>query len=240
MSSIGSYSAQNGLDAGLCGTRGGESIWVLVLVGVANDQASMSSRISETSNGSGVLGSARGTTIESGLRNEARDTTYVGVIGSFRGSRVAAGTAGLGGARREGGGAMGRGEGRGGGGGRDLDRGKVGSIWKLGPVVGGRSGRGLLILLRPVGRSVPVLELRVGGRRESRRAGLFEGTRGEERQTTWPNSREYHNTSSSSSSSNSPSDSSSSGPSWKNDSNVNSSVSEGLASEIERDGIDVE
>lgn len=238
MSSIGSYSAQNGLDAGLRGTRGGESVWVLVLVGVANDQASMSSRMSETSNGRGVCGSARGTTIESGLRNGARDTTYVGVTGSFRGSRVAAGRTGRGGAKRESGGARWRGEGRGRGGGRDLDRGKVGSICALGENVGGRSGRGLLILLRPVGRSAPVLELRGDGRKESRRAGLFEGTCGEERKTTSPNSREYHNTSSSSSSSNSSSSSSSSGPSWKNDSNVNSRVSEGLASEIGRDDVE--
>src|SRR6266851_2438183 len=44
MSSIGPYSAENGLDAALYGTRGGESVSVLVLVdGVANDQASMSS-----------------------------------------------------------------------------------------------------------------------------------------------------------------------------------------------------
>ena len=94
MSSIGSYSVQHGLNAGLCGTRGGESVWALVLVGVANDQASMSSRMSETSNGRGVCGSARGTTIESGLLDEDRDTTYVGLPGDFRGSRVAAGTAG--------------------------------------------------------------------------------------------------------------------------------------------------
>jgi hypothetical protein len=160
-----------------------------VLVGVANDQASMSSRMSETSNGRGVCGSARGTTIESGLRDEARDTTNVGVPGSLRGSRVAAGTAGRVGAKREGGGARWRGEGRGRGNGRDLNRrGKVGSICALGRDAGGRSGRGLLILLRPVSRSVPVLELRGDGTKESRRAGLFEGACGEERKTTWPNS----------------------------------------------------
>jgi hypothetical protein len=67
-----SYSAEYKLGAGLHGTRGGESVWVLV-DGVANDQASISSRMSETSNGSGVLGSARGTTIDSFLRNETRD-----------------------------------------------------------------------------------------------------------------------------------------------------------------------
>jgi hypothetical protein len=128
-------------------------------------------------------------------------------------------------------------EGRGRGGGRDLDCGKVGSICALGPGVGGRSGRGLLILLRPVSRSVPVLELRAGERRDSGRAGPLEGTRGGKREITSLNSREYHNAISSSSSCSS-SDSSSSGPSGKNDSRVKWKVSEGLASEIVRDGVD--
>lgn len=83
MSSIGSYSAENGLDEALDGTRGGESVWVPVL-GVANDQASMSSKMSETSNGSDVRGRARGTTIESGLRTEVGDEVDAGGTGSFR------------------------------------------------------------------------------------------------------------------------------------------------------------
>jgi len=132
-------------------------------------------------------------------------------------------------------------EGRGGCAGREVDRGKVGSMCVLGPVVGGREGiegRGLLILLRAGGRLVPRLESRGGGRRESGRAGLFDGTGGEETETTWLNSREYHNTSSSSSSCSS-SDSSSSGPSRKKESRVNSKVSAELASEVERDGVDL-
>ena len=97
MSSIGSYSAENGLDEALDGTRGGESVWVPVL-GVANDQASMSSKMSETSNGSDVRGRARGTTIESGLRTEVGDEVDAGGTGSFRGSAVTAGAVGV---RRE-------------------------------------------------------------------------------------------------------------------------------------------
>jgi hypothetical protein len=50
---MGSYSTENGLGGGLHG-RGGEGVWVLV-DGVTNDQASMSSRMPETSGGSGVL-----------------------------------------------------------------------------------------------------------------------------------------------------------------------------------------
>lgn len=64
--------------AGLCGTRGGESVRVAVRVpelvladGVPIDQALTSSRISETSFGSVV--SARGTVIVSDLRAEDRD-----------------------------------------------------------------------------------------------------------------------------------------------------------------------
>jgi len=129
-------------------------------------------------------------------------------------------------------------EGRGGCAGREVDRGKVGSMCVLGPVVGGIEGRGLLILLRAGGRPGPRPEPRGGGRRESGRAGLFDGTGGEETETTWLNSREYHNTSSSSSSSCS-SSSSSSGPSGKKESRVNSKVSAELASEVERDGVDL-
>jgi hypothetical protein len=137
--------------------------------------------MSETSNGSGVLGGARGTMVESYLRNEVRDVGYAGGAGGFRAPRAAAGTAGRGGARCEGDGAWLRMEGRGRGSGRDLDRGKAGSIYALGPGVGGREGRGLLILLRPVTRSVPVLELRGGWKRDSGHVGLLEGTRGEKR-----------------------------------------------------------
>jgi hypothetical protein len=149
---------------------------------------------------------------------------------------VVVGTAGRECARCEGDGARWRIEGRGGGDGRDLDCGKVGSMCALGPAVGGRSGRGLLILLRVVGRSAPVLELRAGERKDSGRAGPLEGTRGGKKEITSPNSREYHNAISSSSSFSS-SDSSSSGPSGKNDSRVKWKVSEGL-SEIGRDGVD--
>lgn len=93
MSSIGSYSAENGLDEALDGTRGGESVWPVL--GVANDQASISSKISETSNGSDVRGRARGTTIESGLRTEVGDEVDAGGTGSFRGSGVTAGAVGV-------------------------------------------------------------------------------------------------------------------------------------------------
>jgi hypothetical protein len=54
------------------------------VLGVANDQASMSSKMSETSNGSDVRGRARGTTIESGLRTEVGDEVDAGGTGSFR------------------------------------------------------------------------------------------------------------------------------------------------------------
>jgi hypothetical protein len=81
----------HGFEAGLQSMRGGESVWVLV-DGAVNDQASMSPRMSETSNGTGVLGSARGTMIESFLHNETRDIGYVEGAGSSQGSRVAAGT----------------------------------------------------------------------------------------------------------------------------------------------------
>jgi hypothetical protein len=206
----------------LDGTRGGESVWVPVLeleLGVPNDQASMSSRMSATSKGSDVRGRARGTTIESGLRPEFGDEV------DARG--VAA--AGAGGERRKGCVAeVGEG-GRGmGGGGRGLDLGKVGSICELGPGTRGRSWRGLLILLRPGRRFERRRELRGSERRDSGRAGQFEGTSGKESAITSPNSREYHNTSSSSSSSSS-SDSSSSGPSGKKDSRVNSIESSVLA-----------
>ncbi len=147
------------------------------------------------------------------------------------------GAALVGSATCEGGGARVEQEGRGRRAGREVVRGKVGSICVLGPVVGGREGRGLLILLRAGERPVPRLEPRGGGRRESGRAGLFDGTGGGETETTWLNSREYHNTSSSSSCSSS--DSSSSGPSEKKESRVNSKVSAELASEVERDGVDL-
>ena len=78
MNSTGSNS-ENTLTAGLCGTRGGESITVLLHVlelvladGVPSDQALMSSRMSETetSFGSVVDGCAWGTLIVSDLRAE--------------------------------------------------------------------------------------------------------------------------------------------------------------------------
>jgi hypothetical protein len=108
----------------------------------------------------------------------------------------------------------------------------------LGPGVGGRSGRGLLILLQPLSRSVPMLKLQGGRRRDSGRAGPLqvEGTHRGKREITLLNLQEYQNAISSSSSCSS-SDSSSSGPSRKNDSRVKWKVSEGL-SEIGRDGVD--
>jgi len=64
--------------------RGGESIRVLVRVlepvladGVPSDQALTSSRISETSFGTDVQGSARGTVIVSDLRAENNDAADV-------------------------------------------------------------------------------------------------------------------------------------------------------------------
>lgn len=75
----------------------------------------------------------------------------------------------------------------------------MGSRCGFGSGVCGTAGRGLLIRLWADGRSVPELEPRGNGTRESGRVGLFEGARGEEREMTSLNSREYHNTSSSSS-----------------------------------------
>jgi hypothetical protein len=193
--------------AGLCGRRGGESIRVLVRVlelvladGVPIDQALTSSRMSETSFGSDVQGRARGTVIVSDLRDEDDEAADVE---SLRDS-------GLWGAVR----AMGEGRTRGEGGvegwaeARRARRGgtvrycgNVGSSCRFGSVVGGTAGRGLLIRLWADGRSVPELAPRGNGRRESGRVGLLVGARGEERETTWLNSREYHNTSSSSPSS---------------------------------------
>ena len=105
----------------------------------------------------------------------------------------------------------------------------------------GTEGRALLIRLRGEGRSVPELAPR-GIRRESGRVGVFEGARGEETETIWLNSREYHNTSSSSSSSStswSSFPSTSCPGSGENGTRVNSKVSSEFSSEAKREGVDL-
>jgi hypothetical protein len=140
-----------------------------------------SKAMSETSSESGMCGNALGTVIVSDLRDDAG------------GAEDAGGARGLG--RREEAGSGGSGR-------RDLRRGKVGSSCGLGPAARGIAGRGLLIRLRPAGRVAFELESRRAGGMESRRAGdVLKGSRGEEREKTWLNSRMYHNTSSSSCSS---------------------------------------
>lgn len=82
--------------------------------------------------------------------------------------------------------------------------GNVGSSCRFGSVACGMAGRGLLIRLWADAELAP----RGNGRRESGRVvGLFAGARGEERETNWLSSREYHNASSSSSAAASPSSS---------------------------------
>jgi hypothetical protein len=177
------------------------------------DQAVVSSKISETSSESGMCGSALGTVIVSVLR-----------IG-------AGGAEDAGGAGRLGWWEKGGGEGRRRG---DLRCGKDGSICVLGPGVRGGEGRGLLIRLRPAGRLAFGLESRGRGEKESGRAGgMLEGSRGEERETTWLNSRIYHDASSESCSS-----SASGSISGEKGASVNSKISTGLASGFERDGVE--
>ena len=94
----------------------------------------------------------------------------------------------------------------------------------------------MLIRLRADGRSVPELESRGNGRRESGRVGLFEGARGEERETTWLNSREYHKASSSSSSSLTSLTSASNPGTGEKGTRVNSKVSSVFSSEAKGDG----
>lgn len=117
--------------------------------------------------------------------------------------------------------------------------GNVGSSCALGTDVCGIAGRGLVFSLREDGWSVPKLASRGIGRRESGRARPFEESRGEGRETSSLNSREYHNISSSSSSS-AASVCSASSPGWgENGPKVNSKVSSECASESERDGVDL-
>ncbi len=120
--------------------------------------------------------------------------------------------------------------------------GNVGSSCGFGTDICGIAGRGLLIRLWADGLSVPELASRGISRRESGRARLFEGSRGEEREITWLNSREYHNASSSSSppaTSFSASTSASSPGSGENSPKDNSKVSSEFALEAERDGVDL-
>jgi hypothetical protein len=163
--------------------------------GAKTDHASMSSKMSATSRGSGVRGGARGTVILSDLRTEG----IVVVWGGGGSGQVGSGSWRM--RRRE----------------VVRRRGKVGSSCGLGP---GSEGRGLLIRLR----EAVLVELREGGgRSESGRALVARdevGKHGEARETTWPSSRAYHDTSSSSS----PSSGS------KHGARVNSNTFAGLAS----------
>ena len=78
--------------------------------------------------------------------------------------------------------------------------GNVGSSCGFGTGVCEMAGRGLSIWLQADGWSVHELAHRGIGRRESGRARPLEESWGEGRETSWLNSREYHNASSSSSS----------------------------------------
>jgi hypothetical protein len=227
INSTGSYS-DDWLKAGLCGTRGGDSTGVLELVladGVLSDQALMSSRMSETVI---LFGSnVRGTVIVSDLRWEV-DSNWWGAAGATGEGRV-----------RGEGGSEGRSEARRvRRGGRVMLCGNVGSSCGFGTEVCGITGRGLPWA---DGWSVPELALRGIGRRESGRARPFEESRGEGRERTWLNSREYHNASSSSSSSSSaaPFCSACSPGRGENGPRVNSKVSSECASEAERDVVDL-
>lgn len=195
--------------------------------GVPSDQALMSSRMSETVILSGS--NVRGTAIVSDLRWEV-DSGLWGAAGATGEGRVRGegGSEGWSEARR-----VRRG-------GKVMLRGNVGSSCGFGTEVCGVAGRGLLVRLWADGRSVPELAARGIGRRESGRARPFEESRGEGRETTWLNSREYHNTSSSSSSSSVASFCSASSPGWgENGPRVNSKVSSECASEAERDDVDL-
>jgi hypothetical protein len=166
--------------------------------------------MSETSRVSGMCGSALGMVIVSDLRVEARGAEDAGGAGGL-GKREEVGS---GGSRP-----------------RDLRRGKVGSSCGLGPA--GMAGRGLLIRLRPADRVAFELKSRGGRGMESRRAGdVLKGSRGEDGEITWLNSRMYHDRSSSSCSS----WASSVLGSGVNGASVNSKISTGFASGSERDG----
>lgn len=134
MNSTGSYS-ENWLRAGLCGTRGGESIWVLLELvladGVPSDQALMSSRMSETV----ILFESNvwGTVIVSDLRWEV-DSGLCGVMGEGR-ARGERGSEGWSEARRV---TLG---------GRVMISGNVGSSCGFGTAVCEIAGRGLSIWL---------------------------------------------------------------------------------------------
>ena len=124
------------------------------------------------------------------------------------------------------------------GGGRVMLCGNVGSSCELGTDVCGIAGRGFVFSLLADGWSAPELASRGIGRRESGRGRPFEVSRGEGRETSSLNSREYHNISSSSSST--ASVCSASSPGWgENGPKVNSKVSSACASEAERDGVDL-
>ena len=216
-------------------------VLVLALVdGVPSDQALMSSRMSETetSFGSVVDECASGTLIVSDLRAVDGDVGGIeclwdsdlwDVVGAKGGGRV-----------RGEGGVVGLAEAR------SVRRGGrvryCESSCGFGVDFGGTAGRGLLTRLRADGLSVPEMASR-GIKRESGRVGVFEGARGEETETTWANSREYHNTSSSSSSSSYPScvpfPSASCPGSGENGAMVNSKVSSELSSEAKRDAGDL-
>lgn len=227
MNSTGSNS-DDWLKAGLCGTRGGESIKVLVELvladGVLSDQALISSRMSETVILSGS--NVRGTVIVSDLRWEV-DPGLWGAAGATGEGRV----------RGEGGSEGSSDAQRVSRGGRVMLCGNVGSSCGFGADAHGVAGRGLLIGVWADGQSVPELEPRGIGRSESGRARPFEKSRGDGREMTWLNSREYHNASSSSSSSSATSFCSASSPGrGENGPRVNSKE---CASEAERGDADL-
>jgi hypothetical protein len=189
--------------------------------GVLSDQALMSSSMSETVilDGSNV----RGTVIVSDLRWEV-DSGLWDAVGATGEGRV----------RGEGGSERSSEARRVTCGGRVMLCGNVGSSCGFGTEVCGTEGKGLLWV---DGWSVPELTPRGIGKSESGRARPFEESREEGRETSWLNSREYHNASSSSSSS-SPFDSfcpASSPERGENGPRVNSKVSSECASEAERD-----
>jgi hypothetical protein len=196
--------------------------------GVPSDQALMSSRMSETVI---LFGSnVRGTVIVSDLRWEV-DSRLWGAAGATGEGRVRGegGSDGWSEARR-----VRRG-------GRVMLCGNVGSSCRFGTEVCGAAERGLLIRLWADGWSVPELASRGIGKRESGRARPFEESRGEGREMTWLNSREYHNASSSSSSASLATSfcSASSPERGENGPRVNSKVSSECASEAERDDVDL-
>lgn len=196
---------------------------LVLAVGELSDQALMSSRMSETVT---LFGSnVRGTVIVSELRWEV-DSGLWGVAGATGEGRVRGegGSEGWSEARR-----VKRG-------GSVMLCGNVGSSCGFGTEVCEVAGRGLHIRLWADGQSISELAARGINRRESGRARPFEESRGEGRETTWLNSREYHNTSSSSSSAASFCSTSSPG-NGENGPRVNSKVSSECASEAECDDV---